>query len=235
MTKTQRKEVEDLVFEVFSTLDRTGKNAELYKSNFKAMDDKQFEKYFKDMFADEEHNFYLEVTPDNEPKLPEIMKALKIMDIPANEEVYFKRPNGKTIRTPNPVPVGFLSIKRLQQIISKKNIVAPEAAKRNTKTGALIGDDKAGRISDTEMFALTTVNAKHTKKEYLSARADNIVSKNAMLSKIAEQGYVHSDDLDVGDGTALTINYVDMLLLSAGITSDLVTNTLLLKANEKDL
>jgi hypothetical protein len=132
--KEKRKRIEGLVLEVFKTLDRTGGNHERYKAFFASMDDKAFDLWCKRFLNDPEENFYLEVLPyKSEPHITDIKKAADILGVPLEERLTLRHQGG--VKTPHPVPVGYLMLKRHQQIVSKKNQTAGGIKQRNQKTG----------------------------------------------------------------------------------------------------
>jgi hypothetical protein len=230
-----RKAIEDKVIAVMNMLDNTGSNARRYKLFFKSMSDEQFKKFIKDM-KDDKNWFMLEVLPENEPSLPMIKDAAEFLKVPLEEYLYINHnTNGKTVKTDTKMSVGYLSIKRLQQLLSKKNNVTLDANKRNVRTGALVNDDKASRISDVEMYALTVMGADAVKKELLSFRADSMDGKQQMLSQIMLQGYANQADINTDPKDSTTLNTVDIYFLGAGIKSNLISDTLLLKHEEKKL
>lgn len=141
----KRKKIEDLIYKVFNTLDKTGLNTKKYKDKFSKMNNKEFAVYMKQFFNNPKKNFYLEVLPNkNTPRLVDVNKTLKILDVPTEEFVYFKHDGhaNNPIRTRYKVPVVYLHLRRLQQILSKKNTYSNTINKRNLKTYQLTADDK---------------------------------------------------------------------------------------------
>jgi GNAT superfamily N-acetyltransferase len=135
---SKRKKVEELILKTFSLIDPTGSNTKKQKDFFKSMNDKQFDTWFKDFAKNPKDNFYMELVPyKNEPTLKEIKDAADFLKVPLEEYVYFRHDGNKEnpIRTRDKVPVGFLPIKRLQQILSKKNSFSLDINVRNAKTG----------------------------------------------------------------------------------------------------
>jgi hypothetical protein len=108
ITKVKRKKLEDLIYNTFSILDKTGENVKKYRAKFSVMNDKEFEAWFKKFFASEDNQFYFEIIPfKNEPKMDQLKKAANFLKIPLEEYVYKKHLiEGKVVRTPERVPVG---------------------------------------------------------------------------------------------------------------------------------
>jgi hypothetical protein len=233
----KRKKIEKLVLSVYSALDTTGENTKKMADTFKSMDDKAFAE-FVNSIKDRKAYFQLEVLPfKNEPKLDDINKALGILKVPAEEYVYYPHEaskDGKPLRTKVPVPVGYIHVRRLQQILSKKNSYTADITKRNQLTGQVTGDSKIARLSDTETAALITMGANMAVKELLGPRADNKAKKVAMYQQISRDGYVTLQSLEgldtVLDNTSLLT--MDAYLLGAGLISDLINGSYILTSSK---
>ena len=233
LTSSKRKRIEKLVLDVMSALDKTGKNPEAYKKRFEEMSDKQFEAWAKRMASDEDFHFYLECRPyDNEPNLDQIETAAKVTGTQLHQYVYFRHDGSKDkpIRTAVKVPVGYLHVKRLQQLLFKKTSYSTDATRRSQLTGQLYGEDAVGRVSDEEAYALKTIGADYVLKELLGPRADNKGKRLEMYKAIDRNGFARYDDLKGDLKDQATLNYLDSLLLAAGLKSDLIDTTLLLRA-----
>jgi len=226
-TKAKRKKIETSVLETFRILDKTGRNAERYQAFFKSMSDAQFEKWVKSFLADKDENFFLECMPyDSEPSLEEIEKAAKYLKIPLKETVTFRHLNG--VQSSEPVPVGYLNIKRHQQIVSKKTNLSHGIRERNQKTGQVTGSAKAARLTDMDNYALQTMGAEDALAEMMGPRSDDMRKKGQMYEQINLQGFVSDKDLKSTSRDKVTLNTVNSILLGAGIWTDLIGSTLVL-------
>ena len=86
-----------------------------------------------------------------------------------------------------------------------------------------------GRLADEEAYALKTIGADSVLKELLGPRADNRDKRLGMYQRIDQDGFVRYEDL-VGDmKNQPGINYLDTLLTAAGLKSDLIDATELLR------
>ena len=115
----KRKEIEKIVIDTMNILDKSGMNGKFYQDFFKTMTDEQFNSYMKKFLADDSQNFYLELRPfekGGEPKLEDIKEAADYLGVPLTEYLWmpYANPNGKPLRTIEPVPVGYLHMKRLR-------------------------------------------------------------------------------------------------------------------------
>lgn len=229
----KRREIETIIYTTFNILDPSGYNTKKYKELFKGMSDDKFDIWMKKFFASESDHFYLEITPfeDDEVSFDAIQKAADYLEVPLNETMFmpFQNPDGDPIATIDPVPVGYLHSKRLQQILSKKNSFSHSIDMRNQKTGQLMGEDKGGRLSDTENFALAAINAPMAQREYLGPKADDMKMKQAMLKDIANTGHVQMKNLPSRPENKVSLNTLDVYLTGGSLVNDLVTPGLMFK------
>jgi hypothetical protein len=231
LTPAKRKKIEALVLDVMGTLDATGANAVTYKKQFAGMSAAQFEAWLKDMESDEDRHFYLDVQQfHNEPGLSQIEKAAKLVGVELHQYVYFNH-EGEEYRSRNRVPVGWMHVRRLQQILAKKTSYSTEAQKRNPLTGQLSGGDAIGRVADEEAYALKTVGAEAVLREVLGPRADNRDKRLEMYHAVERDGFVRYADLKGDSRNQPGLNYMDTILLAAGLKSDLIDTTELLRVS----
>ena len=100
-------------------------------------------------------------------------------------------------------------------------------------TGQVTGHDKNSRNSDAETSSMLTMGANKTLKEFMSARADDMVMKKEMNQSIMKNGYVALNDLtdDVANKTAL--NTTSVFFMGAGLMNDLIGNDYILPKTKK--
>lgn len=232
ITPTKRKEMENLIYKVFSALDPSETNTNKYKAMFSKMSDSQFDKFCKDLFANEDLYLILDIVNyERDLTIEQIEEAAKILDVPLMERVAMPFVNGDTdnpILTKYEVPVGYLHIKRMQQILSKKNSTSTDISSRSALTGQVVAKDKNARESDAETFSLVTLGAENSLRELLGGRADDLTMKTEMYSEISKKGYVSLNELTNNVENKTTLNTVDTYLIGCGIKSDLVTKSLAL-------
>ena len=232
MTKPKRAKMEKLIYDTMDKLDPTGVNVTKYRNLFKAMSDQQFDLYFKKLFASEVDFLTLDVIDyEIDLRLEHVEAAAKVLGVPLMEHVampYVNMDNDNPIVTKQPVITGYLHIKRMQQTLSKKNSTSTDIGERSALTGQVTGKDKNGRDSDTENFALVTLDANDTLKEFLGPRADDRVMKAEMYSDISRKGYANLSGLTNDVNNKATLNAVDAYLIGMGIKSDLITDGLIL-------
>ena len=225
--KQKRQKMMELFFKAIAPIDKSGKNKELYENKFGTMSDKQFETFFNNFFKGKD-NFILQFIPfENEPTMEDAMKSAKILNFSFNERVFL-----------NHFKEGYMSdfecmilplgIKRLQQMINKKNSTSFTATNRDSKTGQVINEDKNARVSDTETAAMMVTGMEDVLKEFLGPRADDIVGYNEMTKQILEKGFVSQEDIPNDPRNKTTLNLIDVYFLGAGIKSNLITEDLVL-------
>ena len=150
LSKQTRKQMEEMVYNSFNLLDTTGENTKNYKELFGKMNDSQFDSFFKNLFKDKNSFLTLDiVTYEREPSMNDIEKAATYLDVPLYERVAFPHmstdPNSPFV-TPEEVPVGYIHMKRLQQMLRKKNSTSTDIMQRDGKTGQVVGSDKNSRL-----------------------------------------------------------------------------------------
>ncbi len=243
MTTVKRNKIMDLITSVFNILDKSKRNSQAFAAEFAKMSNDEFEKVMGKFLNDDSQNFFLEVSPyDNEPTLADIKRAADKLGIPLEETVYLKHDGNEDnpIGSRYEVGVGYLYIKKMQQMLEKKNSYSIDINQRSAKTGQLTGDSKVAKITDLESIALTAFGADSALKEFLGARADNMRGKEQMYKVISNQGYVNeidikddrvgvltnrlvtAKDLEQVDRQRTTLNTVDVYFIGSGIHTDLI-------------
>lgn len=239
ITKAKRAKMENLIYDTFKALDPTGVNEKKYRAMFHGMTDNEFDRFFKDLFANEDRYLILDVVEYERPlTIENVQKALKVLGVPEAELVAMPFVNKDTDNptvTKQPVIVGYLHLKRMQQMVSKKNTTSTDIGERSALTGQVSGHDKNARISDSESYGLVTIGADNALKEFMGPRSDDKVMKSRMYSEIAKKGYVSIDELPSSPFNKTSLNTVDVYMIGMGIKSDLVTKGLVVKRTlEKD-
>lgn len=216
----KRAEVEQFIYDVLDAADVTHTNSDYYKELFSKMDNNQFYKFFQGRMPIRFHQSAFKV----EPKMYEIVDAFKIMGVPLFEEVnlpyLYKDPKtGKPVRSKECLVV-YLHIKRMKQMISKKNSTAMEIADRDLRTGLLINKDKGGKESDFEFTTLAINELDHTMDEFARVRADAMKSKEEMYNIIATKGEISEGEVQPEKDESLAAHMLSVYLLGANIISN---------------
>lgn len=227
--KTKRKYIENFIYNLFNALDKTGENTNQYKNMFSSMSEKDFEKFVQRIIKRDTY-LYLDIEEfERQPSIDDITEAADIMKVPLYETVtVWDKEVGEYVSTVVPVPVGYLHIRRVQQLVVKKNNTSTNVSIRNPKTGQVTGADKVVRDSDMENYVLSVLDTDNIMKELLGPRADDMVAKEEMYKSISRNGFVGLGDLPDAIENKVALNTLDTYFTSAGIKTDLVTDGLLL-------
>lgn len=238
LTPEKRRKMEKLVYDTFSALDKSGANTKKYKDIFSGMSDSQFDSFFKKFFQDPKSYLILDIIEyERSIDMKDIEDAAKVLNIPLYEDLYMPwltMDKDNVICTKYPVAVGYLNIKRPQQLLHKKNGLSTTANKRSALTGQVTANDKNGRESDMENSMLLAYGADAILRELNGPRADDMKMKNEMLTAINTDGYVELDKLTNDPANKVALNTIDVFLLGMGIKSDLVTPGLMIKKTIKE-
>lgn len=217
----KRKEVENLIYKVFDTVDKTKTNSDYYREIFSKMNDKEFENFFRRRLPLRFHYDIFKV----EPKMPDIFDAFKILKKPLIERInlphVYVNKDGKPVQSQECL-VMYLHIKRMKQIVIDKSHVALNTEKRDMKTGLLSGTDKGARESDREFESLAINGLQYTMDEFSRPRADSLKAANEMNSVILSKGTVSDKDISVSKSDNLAKNLLNVYLLGANIHSNLI-------------
>ena len=238
INKIKRKEMENLIYGFFDVFDPSGRNTKYYKDLFSAMSDAEFDKYFSDLFSQADP--YLTATMvdfENPMEMDNIEKAADFLNVPLFEKIvlpYASPDPNNPIVTKHECLVGYLNMKRLQQINFKKLGLSTDVNERNMITGQVTGHDKNSRNSDAETSSMLAYGAKESLKEFMSARADDMVMKRQMNQQIMKNGYVAMEDLTDDIRNKTTLNSVSVFFIGAGIMNDLVSKDYFLPKTMED-
>lgn len=234
----KRSTMEKLIYDFFTAFDKSGTNTKKYRSLFEPMTDAEFKRFFNQFVADEDAYLILDIVDyERSIKLDDIERAAKVINVPFFEKVYLPHltmDKKNVVITKEPVPVGYVHIKRTQQTVMKKNGMATSIDSRSAMTGQVTGSDKNGRETDLENSMLISIGMDYALKELNGPRADDMVMKNEMLHDIATRGYVRYDDLTNNLENKTTLNTVNAYIIGMGLDTDLVTNGLMLPKTLRD-
>lgn len=223
----QRLECERLIYKVMETLDDPKKNhgdapnVQFWIQQFATMNDKEFKEFVcKPMSL-----FYQTSGLNREPSMIQINRALDILNVPLLEEVYlpykYKDKNGRPMKTKKCL-VLYIHMKRMKQLLTKKNGMSIDAKSRDYRTGLLSGVDKHGRESDREFESLAVSGLTETMKEFSRPRADSMNDKSIMNQQIKSLGQVRLSELPQDKTDSLSKNLLSVYFIGAQINSNLI-------------
>lgn len=216
----QRLKAERLIYEVMDTLDKSGKNTDFWKEEFSKMSDAQFKNYISNDFP-----FYFQTGAFKEPSMKQITQALDKVNTPLLESLYmpykYKDKNGRPMKTKECLVV-YLPIKRMKQLLTKKNGMSISTKTRDMKTGLLTGVDKNGKESDREFESLAICGLDNSIKEFSRSRADSMNDKSVMNNTINNLGQVYLKDLPDDPTDSLSKNLLSTYFIGAQLYTNLV-------------
>lgn len=236
---SNRKDIEQMIYDTFDALDPSGENTNKYKLLFSSMNEKQFEDFMKEFLDNEDENFSLDIVDyENDIKMTNCEKAAKVLGVPLYEHVFLphlSRDKANTVVSKEKCLVGYINIKRTQQFLYKKNGISIANDKRSALTGQVTDKDKNARETDIETSLLVSLGADKILEELQGPRADDMVMKRQMLQSIATKGYVMLDELESSPTNKVTLNTVNTYLLGMGIKSDLVSDSYILPKTSEEI
>ena len=232
ITTEKRKKMESLIDSVMSAIDPSGTNAKKYRNMFQTMNDKQFDEYFQKLFADRRSNLRVDIeefgSDNRKIKFENVEKAAEYIGIPLFEYVYLPHvssdPN-HPIRTKEKVLVGYLNIKRPQQLVTKKTGYVLSDADRDEQSGTAKGESRGGTTTGVENELLAGVGADKVISELLGVRGDNVKEYDNMLESISETGSVKLEDIKTNKFDKPTLLKTDILFMCMGLKTDIVSES----------
>lgn len=221
ITTKQRQEAEELIYKVFDSVDKSKTNSDYYRKIFSNMSDDDFYNFCKRRLPFRFHTEVFKI----EPKMHEIFDAFKVLNKPLLEKV--KLPHVYTNREGVPVEsqeclVIYIHLKRMKQMITKKNSIALNIEKRDMKTGLLVSHDKGGKETDREFESLAIMGLDDTIFEFSRPKADAMSAMSQMSNIITSKGFVSAKELEVSKDDSLGKNLLNVYLIGANIHSNLI-------------
>ena len=224
----QRLNCERLIYRVMEILDDPkhnhgeAPNVEFWVEQFAKMNDKEFEEFILKPLS----LYYQTSGLKREPNMININHALDEIGVPLLEEIYmpykYKDSNGKPVKSKKAL-VLYIHMKRMKQLLTKKNGLSIEAKARDARTGLLTGHDKNGKESDREFESLAISGLTATIKELSRSRADSMQDKSVMTNLIKTTGQVRLEDLPNDPTDSLSRNLLSTYMIGAGLVSNLVS------------
>lgn len=231
MTK-ERLEAERLIYKVMSILDPSERNTEFWKEEFSKMSDAQFKKYISGHYP-----FFFQTGAFNEPSMDQITKSLDAINVPLLESVYlpykYKDSTGRPIKS-KPCFVLYIHMKRMKQLLTKKNGMSINVRTRDMRTGLLTGVDKNGKESDREFESLAVSGLDACINEFSRSRADSMNDKAIMNNTIRTIGQVSLKDLPEEIDDSLSKNLLSTYFLGAQLYTSVVMQDYVLPYTAKN-
>lgn len=226
----KRIKAQKQILEFMKDIDPTGNNYELWKMKLNKMTDSDFDKFMKNIHNDCKKN-HLEVQLDQSSKngydmlnMDHIEKLAKKYGIKLREYVIFRHLNkddpDHPFVTATPVPVVVMYIRKMQQMVQKKNFSAGNIDVVNPLTGQVTGDSKAASLGDMQTASLATTGQNNAIREFLTIRADNMEGKLKMHQSIEENGSVRYEDCNVDLNNCQSVQTMNVFIRGAMLKTD---------------
>lgn len=239
MAVANREYIEKLIYDTYDALDPSGTNSAKYRDMLSGLSDQEFEKFMKDFLKNDEEQFMLDIVEfEHDLNMDRCEKAAKVIGIPLMEYVYMPwltMDKKHVVVSKEKCLVGYINVKRPQQMVHKKNGISVSNTKISALTNQVVNKDKNARDSDIEASMLVALGADKILQELHGPRSDDPVMKREMNQSIATKGYVLLDDLNNLPTNKVTLNTVNTFLLSMGLKSDLVTDSYILPKTSEEL
>ena len=219
--KEQRDKAEALICKVLDTVDKSKTNSDYYRKIFANMTDEDFLKFCKRRLPFRFHQELFTI----EPKMHEIFDAFKVLGKPLLERVklpyVYTNQDGVPVESQEALVI-YIHMKRMKQMLTKKNNTAMNIEKRDMKTGLLVGEDKGGKETGREFESLAVMGLEYTMDEFARPKADAMSAMSQMANTIMSKGFVSMDDLQIAKDDSLGKNMLNVYLIGAHIHSNLV-------------
>ena len=221
ITPKLRKEVEELIYKVYDTIDKTHKNSDYYRQLFSTMDDNTFYNFFKRRLPLRYHYDLFE----NETTMQPLFKAFKILNKPLLERVnmpyVYRNKDGVPIQSKECLVI-YINIKRMKQMVSEHSKNSMKIEKRDLKTGLLTGDDKGAKETDREFESLVAYDLDYTIDEFSRFRADALDAAHKANTVILNKGSLSEKDFNVATDDSIGKKLINTYLMAANIHSNIL-------------
>lgn len=217
----ERQKAEELIYAVFDKVDKSHTNSDYYRKLFSKMSDADFKKFCERRLPFRFHVRAFEI----EPKMYDIIDAFKVLNKPLLERLklpyFYTNKDGVPVES-NECMVIYIHLKRMKQMITKKNHVSINIDKRDMKTGLLTSSDKGGKETDREFESLATMGLEYTMDEFARPKGDATQAMSQMSQAILAKGSVSDSDITVAKDDSIGKRLLNTYLLGAHIYSNLV-------------
>lgn len=216
-----RKKAEELIYNVFDKADPSHTNSDYYKKIFATMSDDDFMEFCKRRLPFRFHEQAFKI----EPKMYQVIDAFKVLNKPLFEKVklpyVYINSKGEPVETQECLVI-YIHLKRMKQMLTKKNHVTIDIEDRDMKTGLLNTSNRGGKETDREFESLATMGLEYTMDEFARPKGDAMAASAQMSNEILSKGYVSSKDITVTKTDSLGKNMLNAYLIGAHIHSNLI-------------
>ena len=218
----KRLTAEKNIIELMNKLDKSGWNGNRYKKIFSKMSNVEFTKFMKALANDDEF-LYFEVG-DNDKDIVttnKIKAVAKQEGVEIEEYVLFRHKNPldpeKPVVSNTKAMILNVNVRRLQQLLIKKNAMSSQIESINPLTGQVSGSARSASLTDAQSTGLVAVGLEKNLKEAFGPRSDDVKASEVMHKKIEQSGTVRLEDLPSDKGNKRSIQVVETFMLGGGI------------------
>jgi hypothetical protein len=213
--------IEVFFCEFFDALDKTGANTEYLKDKFAHMSDYQFEKWLNKKYP-----LTMQFRAfETEPIFSDFEDAAKVVGIPLLEKIklqyLYTNEKGIPVNSKECL-IMYLHLKKVQQMITKKNHISIDIDHRDLKTGRLLDEDKSSGTSDRELEAFAIMGLNNAIEEFSTIRADSMNSKSQAYNQIATTGSLSKEDYVLDKTDSISRNTINVYFMGCHIDTNLV-------------
>lgn len=195
----KRKKAQDYILQYIGEIVSGKENIELYENLFKSMNDKEFDNFMKRLRDGEIHLSI--VCPNDGKTRVTVENNLKVAKKLGHE--FFQRvkitnhPDYPDHMLPNKVLTMWISIRRAQQLLTKKISIPEHNLVRDQLTGQVAGDSRSAKFSYPEQQIALTHGLEKTAEEFVKIRGGDLGASKAMNDYLFKDGEVSQKQIDV--------------------------------------
>lgn len=207
----------DLVSKIYRIMDNT-KNKVLSTNlinSFKSLSEQQYTQFINQVI-DDGYVMPIYVPQFKEPNSQMINEAMKILGLKKNYYLTLPEFHSKTME---PVAVGYLYYKKLEQQSSYKQSVRSTGRYNQTSGQATAGKAQGGgqRVGEMDTYALISHGATNTLKELFGPLSDDKRAKDEIISEIINTGSADYKEPDKSQ----SVNRLEVFLTGMMISNDI--------------
>jgi hypothetical protein len=194
----KRKAIETRILEVLDKLDPSGDNSNLYKEQFKAMDDVAFDKYMKAIKNGEASLYFRFVNLQSKADISQYIKVAKELKIDVFTRL--RRIDSITKQSylsPKKYMVLELPVRRMVQYAVNKRSVAEDNNQIDALTGQVTGASRAAGITGPEIHTLSLKGLHRTLDELVTVRGGHIEADAFVTQELMTTGKCRLKDIPV--------------------------------------
>lgn len=196
--RKRRATIENMIYDVMTTMDPTGDNTKRWKDILNGMSDKQFGQFIEHLRNKRAQMNIVMPNMKKTPKIANLLEAAKKVGLKTSHRLWLPdrtRP-GKKYLTNEKYLVLDIPIRRAQQEWDKKLQVASRDNHVDALSGQVIMDDRACHLSMPEIQSLTSRGLTNTLNELVRVRGGDITAYGDFNRQLQESGEARLGSLD---------------------------------------